>query len=300
VDVLPNTWCIDPALVERALTARTKAVIPVHLYGLPADIEAIESICKPRGIAIVEDAAEAIGGRILGRRVGSLGDVAAFSFYGNKTITTGEGGMVTTNDPELAKRIRHLKDHGMSPVRRYYHQELAFNYRMTNIQAALGVAQMTRIDDLVRRKRAIYEAYRSAFMHRSEVQLNPTAPGKTNALWMSCLLLDDDWPVSRDAFADELCRRGIDTRPFFIPMSALPHLTQYRRVGAGSAERSHAYQLSHRGLNLPSGCNLTDQDLDCIAEQVLGAMDALNHRKVFAATQSLRDELTGTWRVSAE
>jgi perosamine synthetase len=268
VDVDPVTWCLRPHLVERALSRRTKAVIAVHLYGHPADIPALRKICSPGGIALVEDAAEALGTSIEAVKAGALGDVAAFSFYGNKTITTGEGGMVTTNDQRLAERIRFLKDHGMSPERRYYHSELAFNCRMTNMQAALGVAQIIQLGDFLAHKRRIFAGYATGLADRPEVRLNPVTKGTTNGFWMSCLLLDQNWPGARDAFAVELLRQGIDTRPFFLPMSSLPHLSKFARVGDSGADCPIARGLSARGLNLPSGCGLSDEDVASIAAAV--------------------------------
>jgi len=278
VDVDPRTWCLSPELVARAITKRTKAVIAVHLYGHPADMRALSDLCRPRGVALIEDAAEGLGASIDGVQAGALGDVGTFSFYGNKTITTGEGGMVTTNNRTLATKIRFLKDHGMSPKRRYYHSELAFNYRMTNIQAALGVAQLTQLGRFLSRKEKISRGYASG-IRAVDVELNPVTPGVHNSLWMSSLLLGRSWSSARDDIAMMLELRGVDTRPFFEPMSSLPHLARYRCVGPDGGECSVSKRLSARGLNLPSSCALTDADVAMIASIVSEVLNDVRERR---------------------
>jgi perosamine synthetase len=250
----------------------------VHLYGHPADMRALGDLCRPRGVALIEDAAEGLGASIDGVQAGALGDVGTFSFYGNKTITTGEGGMVTTNHRTLATRVRFLKDHGMSPRRRYYHSELAFNYRMTNIQAALGVAQLTQLGRFLSRKENIYRGYASG-IRAVDVALNPVTPGVHSSFWMSCLLLGRSWSSARDDIAMMLALRGVDTRPFFEPMSSLPHLARYRCVGPDGGECSVSKSLSARGLNLPSSCALTDADVAMIASIVSEVLNELWERR---------------------
>ncbi len=255
-DVDPTTWCVDPRAVERAIGPKTRVIIPVHLYGHPADMPALTALAAPRGIALLEDAAEAHGARVSGARVGSLGRVGAFSFYGNKVMTTGEGGMLVTNDDDLAARLRFLKDHGMSKERRYFHTELAFNYRMTNIQAALGVAQIEQVEGFIERKRELMRWYREDLAGCAGVLLNPEVPGFESVFWMiSAVLLDST--RGRDDIAAALRAQGIDSRPFFVSMSALPHLSQFRQVGVDSQGCSVSARLSVSGLNLPSGCGLS-------------------------------------------
>ena len=267
-DVDPRTWCLDPLALERSLTPRTRAVMPVHLYGQPADMPAIGEIARRHGLMIVEDAAEAQGAHIRGELVGSIGDVGAFSFYGNKIMTTGEGGMVVTDDDRLAARLRFLKDHGMSPERRYFHTELAFNYRMTNLQAALGVAQLERIDWLVAQKRRIMSGYREHLAGREGVELNPSGIFD-GVFWMSCALLE-----RRDRVAGALAERGIDTRPFFVTLTELPHLADCRRVGATEDGCPVAESLSRRGLSLPSGCTLADEDVEHVSRTLISVLEA--------------------------
>jgi perosamine synthetase len=267
VDVDPETWCIDPRAVERALTPKTKALLPVHLYGHPADMTTLREIASARGLIVIEDAAEAHGATIGDARVGSLGDVAAFSFYGNKLITTGEGGMVVTDDAKLAERLRFLKDHGMSKERRYYHTELAFNYRMTNLQAALGVAQLEQAEAFIAKKRELHAWY-AARLAGLDLVLNPERAGYRSVFWMISLVLGENARRSRDELAADLREQGVDSRPFFVPMSELPHLAEFRAVGATGSGCPVSARLSRCGLNLPSGCALTEKDVDLVASAV--------------------------------
>jgi perosamine synthetase len=260
-DVSAATWCLDPRAVERALTPRTRAIIPVHLFGHPADMTALAAIARPRGIRLLEDAAEAHGASIDGVKAGALGDMGAFSFYGNKLMTTGEGGMLTTDDDALAKRCRFLKDHGMSPERRYFHTELAFNYRMTNLQAALGVAQLEQLEEFIEKKRRIVGWYREALAGVPGLTLNPETPGVRNVCWMISVVLGDEIRLDRDQVCARLRAAGVDTRPFFVPMSALPHLGSARTVGVDGEGCPVSARLSARGFNLPSGCGLTEAEV---------------------------------------
>ena len=268
VDADPQTWCIDPLAVERAVTPRTRAILPVHLYGRPADMTALLNIAQKHNLVVLEDAAEAHGAEVGGRRVGGLGRVGTFSFYGNKIITTGEGGMVTTNDDALAERLRFLKDHGMSPQRRYYHSELAFNYRMTNLQAALGLAQMEQIDAFIARKSEIFHGYSEVLEGVPGLGLNPQEGDVKSVYWLICAVLGPESQLSRDGLALALREHEIDSRPFFIPMHQLPHLHQYRTVGREGDDCPEADRLSASGLNLPSGCTLEDATVRHVAETV--------------------------------
>ncbi|MBE7480978.1 MAG: DegT/DnrJ/EryC1/StrS family aminotransferase [Polyangiaceae bacterium] len=272
VDASPESWCLDPVATARALSPKTRAIIPVHLYGHPADMTALAGLATEHGLHLVEDAAEAHGARVGVSRVGALGTVGAFSFYGNKLMTTGEGGMLVTNDDALAERIRFLKDHGMSKERRYFHTELAFNYRMTNVQAALGVAQLEQVERFLEQKRRIIQWYRQRLSSRTDVQLNPSLDGYENAYWMASVVLGAKVPLARDAVASMLKAAGIDTRPFFVPMTELPHLSRYRAVGVEGPGCPVAARLGSRGLNLPSGCSLSEADVDRVCEALVQAL----------------------------
>jgi perosamine synthetase len=261
VDVEADTFCMNAAAVERAISPRTRAILPVHLYGHPADMDALQRIADAHDLLLIEDAAEAHGATYGGKRVGSLGAAGVFSFYGNKIITTGEGGAVTTDDSDLARRLRFLKDHGMSPERRYYHSELAFNYRMTNLQAALGVAQLERIEDFIERKRGIAGWYREALSDTDAVMIPGERSPCRHVYWMTCAILADSVEAPLDAVCERLKKRGIDTRPFFVPMSQLPHLSHLRAVGARGDGCPVAAHAARRGFNLPSGTGLTREEV---------------------------------------
>lgn len=244
-DADPESWNLDPAAVERRLTRRTRAIVAVHLYGQPADMARLRAIARGAGVAVVEDAAEAHGARYRGRPVGSLGELACFSFYGNKMVTTGEGGMVLTASAKLDARLRLLRDHAMSPRRRYYHAEIGFNYRMTTLQAALGLAQLDRLDEIVARKRRIAEWYREG-LGGLPVELPAKIAGSENVYWMFSVLLARGARLGRDRLGRRLAERGIDSRPFFVPLPELPPYRDGRRYPV-------ATDLAARGLNLPSG-----------------------------------------------
>ncbi len=259
-DVEAETLCIDPSLIEDLITPRTRAVMPVHLYGHPADMPTINRIAHQHGLKVIEDAAEAHGAEINGSRVGGLGDCAAFSFYGNKNLTTGEGGMITTNDRAFAQRCRKLRDHAMSPTRRYWHDELGYNYRITNLQAALGCAQLDRADELLQGRVKLFEMYQGFLAGAPEIRLNRTANRARNSYWMICAEVDGLTEQSRAGLMAELKRRRIDTRPYFYPMSCMPYLE------AAATPVSHA--VAEIGLNLPTYIGLEESDVRYIAEQL--------------------------------
>jgi perosamine synthetase len=266
-DIDPDTLCIDPASVKSLITRRTKAIIPVHLYGHPADMDALTEIGRLHGVDIIEDAAEAHGAEYKGRRVGGLGKCGFFSFYGNKVITTGEGGMLTTNDRAFYQQAKRLRDHAMSPQRRYFHEERGFNYRITNLQAALGVAQLERIEDFLDRRTEIMGWYNSEIVTTDRVRLNRVKNWAKSAFWMVCLEVDGFDEARRDAFMEALKARGIDSRPYFCTMSSMP---MYRQSPLSVSARK-----AQIGLNLPSYYELTKSDVQRIAADVnelLGAM----------------------------
>lgn len=267
VDSEPRSWNIDPQAVARAITPRTKAVMVVHLYGHPCDMEAIAAICRPHGVALVEDAAEAFGSTYRGRPVGSLSDIATFSFFGNKIITTGEGGMITTTRRELAERCRLLRDHGMSPERRYWHTVLGYNYRMTNLQAAVGVAQVEKLEAIIAAKRRIAATYRLALRGLPGVDFPDEPAGTRSVFWLiSVTIAPGAFGIGRDAVMARLKAQGIETRPVFPvvhrqPIYPGPH-----------APMPVADEVSDRGLSLPSDATLTEAEI----LRVAGALRALH------------------------
>jgi perosamine synthetase len=257
-DVDTTTWNLDPGAIERVITKRTRAIVPVHLYGHPCDMDAIDAIARRHRVHVVEDAAEALGAEYKGRKAGTLGRIGTFSFYANKTITTGEGGLCLTDDARLAARMRFLKDHAMSKTRRYYHPEIGFNYRLMALQAAVGLAQVERLPALIEKKRAIASWYRAELESIPGLTAAPEVSNVRSSFWMYSVLVGREFGMSRDDLADALRREGIDTRPFFYPLHRLP---PYRT--AGSFPR--ATRLAREGLNLPSSTRLTSADVRSIA-----------------------------------
>jgi perosamine synthetase len=267
VDSEPITWNMDPALVAARITARTRGIVVMHTYGHPVDMDAIGRLADARGLWILEDAAEAHGARYRGRATGSLGIAGCFSFYANKIITTGEGGMVTTNDEKLARVMRRLRDHAFSDERHFWHKYVGFNYRMTNLQAAVGVAQTERLADLVEIRRVNARRYSERLRGIRGLTLPVESPGTTNVFWMYGVLVEEAFGCSRDELRERLARRGIETRTFFIPIHLQP--IYYR------AHRGQRYQvaeaLCRKGMYLPSGATLSEADVDYVVESLANA-----------------------------
>jgi len=264
-DSEPATWNVDPEAVAAAVTPRTRAIVAVHLYGHPADMEALLAVANEHALPVVEDAAEAHGARYKGRPVGGLGAAGTFSFYGNKIVTTGEGGMVVTNDGGLADRIRTLRDHGMEPGRRYWHPVLGFNYRLTNLQAALGVAQLEKLDDILGAKRRIAERYAAGLRGVPGITLPPDEPWAESVYWLYSILVDPaEFGLDRDAVMGALDAAGIETRPFFTPLHRQP-------LYATDASLPVAERLAERGVSLPSAVTLAPLEVERVVE-TLGAL----------------------------
>ena len=261
-DAEPDYWQIDVGQLERLVTERTKAIIPVDLYGHPVDMDPIMAIAERHGLYVIEDAAEAHGAEYKGQPCGSLGHMSCFSFYGNKVITTGEGGMILTDDSAWYERACMLRDHAMSPTERYYHTEIGFNYRMTNIQAALGLAQLERLDEFVEAKRRNAALYAERLSRVPGITLAPQAEWARNVYWMYSIVVDEAYPLSRDALMEALRERGVDTRPFFHAIHTMP--CHRRDIALPVAER-----LAARGVNLPSSVKLTRDQIDYVCEQIV-------------------------------
>jgi perosamine synthetase len=259
-DVNPVTWVMGAEQVESVLTERTSAIIPVHLYGYPCPMPEILVLAKARNLKVIEDAAEAFGASVNEQIVGSFGDAACFSFYGNKTITTGEGGAILLKDPTAFARAQMLRDHGMSTTRRYWHLEPGFNFRMTNLQAAVGVAQIERIDAILEKKQRILDFYRERFGGMKEFVQQQACPGGKPSCWLYTLLLSDHAGIDRDELAARLIRNGIETRPTFYPLHTMPAFERF----AGKGSFPVAEHIAARGLSFPSAATLTDQGLNDI------------------------------------
>ncbi len=270
VDVTRDTWTLDPKGVARAITSQTKAIMPVHLYGQPCEMEALMALARNHGLLVIEDAAEALGAQYHGRHVGGFGDAAAFSFYGNKLITTGEGGMVTFKDENAAARARVLRNHGMDPDRRYWHEEAGYNYRLTNLQAAVGVAQLERIESFITRKIELASRYSRALSVRDELVLPIVWPDTRNVFWLYSLIVDPERTgLTRDDLMERLLLRGIETRPLFYPLHFMPPYRRFARQGS----YPNAEWLSANGLSLPSAVTLKDEELDHVTAAISQILD---------------------------
>lgn len=265
VDSEPATWNLDPTRLEAHITPRTKGIMVVHLYGHPVDMDPVLDIARRHNLFVLEDAAEAHGALYRGKQVGSIGQVATFSFYGNKIITTGEGGMVVTSNDALAEKIRLLKGQGMDPARRYWFSVIGYNYRMTNIAAAIGLAQLEKIDWHLERRRAISRRYAERLADAPGVHLQAEQPWAKSVHWMNSVVLGETVTISRDAVMAELAAAGIETRPFFYPMHVLPMYAG----GDSNASYPVAERLAARGINLPSGPLLSDEDVKVVCENLI-------------------------------
>ncbi len=264
VDSEPQTWNMDVAQVEAKITPRTKAITLVHTYGHPVDMDPLNALADKYGLFVLEDAAEAHGAQYRGRPVGSLGGAASFSFYGNKIITTGEGGMVTTNREDVARLAWNLRDHAFSTERHFWHKFVGYNYRMTNLQAAIGLAQTEQLERFVEMRRANAAYYTQQLRQIPGIVTPPEAEWARNVFWMYGILLEPEFGLTRDELRHSLARRGIETRTFFIPMHCQPiYFDQYRGERYPVAE-----DLCRRGLYLPSASNLTREDLDAVVDAI--------------------------------
>ena len=261
VDSEPEAWQIDPAKVEAAITPRTRAIVVAHLYGHPADMHRLQAIARRHGVHLIEDCAEALGARIGGVHTGSWADISAFSFFGNKTITTGEGGMVATSDPALDDRVRRLKGQGLAANRTYWHDLVGHNFRMTNICAAIGCAQLERLDRILAEKRRVADGYRRAFAGGPVRFHDSISEEMEHGFWMCSILVPR--ASQRDPLMAALAARGIETRPGFYPVHTMPMYTRF------PGRFPVAEDLAARVINLPSWPMLTDDQVAAVAGRVL-------------------------------
>ncbi len=270
VDVDPDTWCIDPKLLEDSITPRTKGIIAVDLYGHPADMDQINHIAAVHGLWVIEDAAEAHCARYKGRPTGSLADVATFSFYGNKILTSGEGGALTLNDTQLEKRLRTLRGQGMDPQRRYYFPVTGYNYRLTNVACALLCAQLERHEQIISRRGAIFNLYREHLSGIPGIGFQPTAEWAEAAPWLYCITVDwEQFGRTRDELMEMLAHDGIETRPFFLALHKLPPFREESRKRMEDLPVTD--RLSSSGINLPTYADLTKADLETISSAIRSA-----------------------------
>jgi perosamine synthetase len=271
VDCDPHAWNMDVSQVEARVTPRTRAIMVVHLYGLPVDMDPVLEIANKYGLKVIEDAAEMHGQAYRDRPCGSFGEISTFSFYANKLVTTGEGGMILTDDDRLAERCRSLRDLGFQPRKRFVHEELGWNFRMSNLQAAVGLAQLERLDEFVARKRRMGERYTALLEGMPALQLPiRNASYANNIYWAYGVVLGEEFGFNAEEARTLLAQHKIGTRPFFWPMHEQP---VFRRMGLFKGEAyPNAEYIARRGLYLPSGLALTDEQIDYVAQTVRKAL----------------------------
>lgn len=263
VDIDPSSWCIDPVSIEKAITKQTKAIIPVHLYGQPCNMSAIMTIAKKHRLYVIEDCAEAHGATYKGRKVGSFGDIGCFSFYGNKVITTGEGGMCVTKSKRLSERMRLFKNHGMSVSKKYWHSVIGCNYRMTNLQAAIGLAQMEHIADILQKRNMIEDAYRKILSDVPLVEFQrKDITGNKKITWLVSVLVKNK---KRNRVMRMLQKNGIDVRPFFYPLSKMGIYKKY------IISNSVSQKISNMGINLPTNSSVTEEIIQKIRKLLISS-----------------------------
>jgi perosamine synthetase len=267
-DVDPRTWCLSAQTVAACITPRTRAIINVDLYGgLSHDVDAIRALAREKNIAVIEDAAEAIGSLHGNRPAGSLGDVGVFSFHGSKTVTTGEGGMLATARKDLRDRIAFLRDHGRAPGEKmFWNSEVAWKYKMSDVQAALGLAQLERLEDLVGMKRRLFAQYQEQLRGLPEVTLNYEAPGTRNSYWMITAVLDPALGIEKEQVIKAMAAESIDCRPFFYPLSQLPAYAALKEATEARARNQNAARLGRFGLNLPSALSLGPSEVGRVCD----------------------------------
>jgi len=266
VDVDPDTWNIDPDKIEAKITEKTRAIIPIHTYGHPADMDRLQAIADKHGLDIVEDAAEAHGAEYKGKRVGSFGKMASFSFYANKIITTGEGGMIVTDDEELAGRLHTLRNYGFTQERHFWHKVMGFSYRMTNLQAAIGLGQFEKIDELIQGRIDNARLYRKLLADVSGITTPHESEDVKAVYWMYGVLVEDDFGLSKDELRQKLADRGIETRSFFIPIHLQPIYSYLL-----SDEFPVSEELGCKGFYLPSASNLRPDQIEFIVDVIRDA-----------------------------
>jgi len=271
VDADPRTWTMNISQVREKITPRTRAIMPVHIYGNPVDMQPLLELAQQHGLHVIEDAAEAHGAEYRGQRIGSFGTVSCFSFYANKLITTGEGGMLLVDDDVLAERARRMRNLGFQPGRRFVHTELGYNFRLTNLQAALGLKHVDRIEEIVARKRAMGKAYTERLSKLNYLELQADQVWSRGVYWMYGLLLRETTGLDAAELARRLAARGIETRPFFFGMHEQPAMRE-RGLFVGQSYPV-TERLARQGLYLPSGLGLTEDQIVCICDALREAME---------------------------
>jgi len=264
-----KTWCISSDAFQECITPRTKTVIPVDLYGNMPDMDAIRDIAHDYDIAIIEDAAEAIGSEYHGKRSGSFGDIGVFSFHGSKTMTTGEGGMLVTDRKDLYERCLALRDHGRAPGEKmFWNAEVGYKYKMSSMQAALGLAQLERIEELVEKKRQIFSWYQQNLQLVEGITLNYEGPGTKNSYWMVTAIFDPKFGLLKEEIIRRMKEKNIDLRPFFYPLSSQPAYSGVASAIEAKERNAVSYRISPYGVNLPCGMNMTKESVAYVCKNV--------------------------------
>jgi perosamine synthetase len=272
-DIDPITWCISVDSMRDCITEKTRAVIPVDLYGSMPDMQAITDLAKQHKLFVIEDSAEAFGSEYQGHKAGSFGDTGTFSFHGSKTMTTGEGGMLVTDDTNLFNRILFLRDHGRIPGdTSFKNTEVAYKYKMSNLQAALGLAQVERAEELVQQKRQIFDWYYQRLNNINGITLNAEIQNGVNSYWMVTIIINESCKLDKYTIIQNMHNAGIDCRPFFNPLSSLDAFKNQLSSNDAKNRNPVSYSISERGVNLPSGFNLTEEDVDYVLQELLKAL----------------------------
>ena len=275
-DVDERSWCLSAESFAACVTPRTKAVIPVDLYGSMPDYDALRAVAQRHGIAVIEDSAEAIGSEIHGRKAGTFGDAAVFSFHGSKTMTTGEGGMLVTDRPDVYERAVMLGDHGRRPNERgnFWNHSVAYKYKMSSMQAALGLAQLERIEELVTRKRQIFAWYQARLAGVPGLTLNEEPAGTKNSYWMVTAILDPALGLTKDRLIARMAEHGVDVRPVFHPLSSLPAYEGSPQAVVARERNAVSYRISPYGVNLPSGMSMTAAKIEFVCSELMRILDS--------------------------
>jgi perosamine synthetase len=257
-DIEPDTWCIDPKDIEKKITKKTKAILVVDLYGHVADMKPILKIAKKYNLKIIEDAAEAVGSEYYGKKAGSFGDVSVFSFHGSKTMVTGEGGMLLTDNKKIIEKAKYYNDHCKDKKKNFWNLEIGYKYKMSNFQAACGLAQLERINELIEKKRQIFFWYKERLSKIPGIQLNVERLHTKNTYWMVTIVWDKKYKINKEKLIKEFKKYNIQVRPFFYPLSSLPAINC-------KADTPVSFDISSRSINLPCGLNITEKAVDYIS-----------------------------------
>jgi len=261
-DIESDTWCIDPIDIEKKITKKTKAIMVVDLYGHIADMKPILKIAKKHKLKVIEDAAEAVGSEYYGKKAGSFGDVSCFSFHGSKTVVTGEGGMLLTDNKKIIEKARFYSDHCKNPKKVFWNLEIGYKYKMSNFQAACGLAQLERIEELIAKKRNIFSWYQKRLSKIPGLQLNTERPHTKNTYWMVTVVFDKKYKINKEKIMKEFLKYNIQTRPFFYPLSSLPAINC-------KVDTPISFNISSRAINFPCGLSLTEKQVDYICQTLV-------------------------------